>query len=229
MKTPFLLAVLLLTGCTATPPSPTASPQNPTPAASLPAGASSTPAASPNAPATPHPTLISATGIGDAQLGMTLGELKQKLGTAAEFVVQSPFMVDFDAIAVRQSGQVQYYILHLAGKPLGDRDTVQGLLTRNPAYKTAEGVGAGTSLTQAEAAYGKATLSYNTQNESREYARFERQPAPNISFATGNASQQAAGIYPNATSEYRETREFKPNAAIESVLVVCLTSGCAAP
>lgn len=228
MKTPFLLAVLLLTGCTATPP--TASTQSPTPITSpLPRVSPDRPTASPEAETAPRATSISATGIGDARLGMTLGELRQKLGTTAEFVVQSPFMVDFDAIAVRYSGQVQYYILHLSGKPLGDRDTVQGLLTRNPIYKTAEGVGAGTPLTQAEAAYGKATLSYNTQNESREYARFERQPAPNISFATGNASQQAAGIYPPATSEYRETREFKPNAAIDSVLVVCLTSRCAAP
>lgn len=54
---------------------------------------------------------ISTRGIGDAQIGLTYGQLKAKLGQAAQFQVKAPFIVDFDAIAVYQSGQVQYYIL----------------------------------------------------------------------------------------------------------------------
>jgi hypothetical protein len=160
---------------------------------------------------------------------MTLADLKQTLGTGTEFTVKSPFLVDFDAIAVRKNGETQYYILYLAGQSLTDRDVIQGLLTDNPKFQTAEGVGAGTSLPAAERAYGKAILSYNTQNESREYARFERQPAANISFATGNGNTKPAGIYASPTSEYNETREFQADAAIQSVLVVCLTDACAPP
>ncbi|HEY9643209.1 MAG TPA: hypothetical protein V6C57_22155 [Coleofasciculaceae cyanobacterium] len=197
-----------------------------------PTATATTPAASP--PAEPSPSasvtntpLISAQGIGAARLGMTLAELKQALGSDVEFTVKSPFLVDFDAIAVRKNGEVQYYILYLAGQSFSDRDVIQGLVTDNSKFKTAEGVGPGTSLVEAERAYGKATLSYNTQNESREYARFERQPAANISFATGNGNTKPAGIYPSPTSDYNETHEFQANAAIQSVLVVCLTDACA--
>jgi len=227
-----LSTVLLVSSCngsgnqsiTASPdssPSIAASPQTETPSAS----------ASPDAAPTGEVqnTTISDKGVGAAQLGIRLGELKQTLGATATFTEKSPFMVDFDAIEVSQGGEVQFYLLHLAKQPLKDSDLIQGILTRNPKYRTAEGVGAGTSIAQAEQAYGKATLSYNTQNEAREYARFERQPAPNISFATGNGNQQTAGVYPAASSEYNETGNFRPDAKIQSVLVVCLTDVCSAP
>ncbi|PSB04775.1 hypothetical protein C7B76_31980 [filamentous cyanobacterium CCP2] len=160
---------------------------------------------------------------------MTLGELKDVLGAEAEFTVESPFMVDFDAIAVRQNGEVAYYVLYLAGETLTDADVIQGLLTDNPEFQTAEGVGAGTPIAEAEQVYGSANLSYNTLNESREYARFQRQPANNISFATGNGNQNPAGIYADATGEYNETGDFREDATIQSVLVICLSEVCAPP
>jgi hypothetical protein len=200
-------------------PSPTASaiPVSPSPTTSSP---------TPIAAAEPENRLISAEGIGVARLGMTLGELKQQLGPSAELVVQSPFIVDFDAIAVRQEGEVQFYILYLANQPLTDQDVIQGLLTENSAYQTAEKVGPGTSVADAEAAYGAVTLSYNTENESREYARFANQPAGNLSFGTGNGNAEAAGIYSSPTQSYNETKQFKPDATIRSILVVCLREGC---
>ena len=173
--------------------------------------------------------LISDRGIGVARLGMTLGELKDVLGAEAEFTVESPFMVDFDAIAVRQNGEVAYYVLYLAGETLTDADVIQGLLTDNPEFQTAEGVGAGTPIAAAEQVYGSANLSYNTLNESREYARFQRQPANNISFATGNGNQNPAGIYADTTGEYNETGDFREDATIQSVLVICLSEVCAPP
>lgn len=225
----FLGAALLLSACNgsgsiSTSASPDASPPIASPSASP--SASASPAASPTV--TAENTTITEKGVGAAQLGMTLGELKQVLGETATFTEKSPFMVDFDAIEVSQGGEVQFYLLHLAKQPLQDSDLIQGILVTNPRFQTAEGVGAGTTIAQAEQAYGKATLSYNTQNESREYARFERQPSPNISFATGNGSQNPAGIYAAATSEYSETNQFRPDARIQSILVVCLTDGCSA-
>ena len=38
--------------------------------------------------------------IGEAKIGMTFGQLKQALGSTAQFKVESPFMVDFDAVTV---------------------------------------------------------------------------------------------------------------------------------
>jgi hypothetical protein len=221
------LVLVMLTACGkgATTATPTASPGSVDFSSPI-----SLPNLSPSAsPVAVDNRLITDKAIGAAQLGMTFGDLKKTLGAGFEFVVQSPFIVDFDAIAVKRGGEVQYYILYLAKQPFTDVDTIQGLLTKNPKFLTAAGIGAGSPIEKAQKAYGKATLSYNTQNESREYARFERQPANNISFATGNGSSKAAGIYPSPTGEYNETQKFKDDAKIESVLVVCLTEACAPP
>jgi hypothetical protein len=203
--------------------SPTGGPVSPAP--------SDSPAPSPTASA-PEPTdpslfVISAEGVGPARLGMTLGELKQALPNAT-FEVRSPFIVDFDAIAVSQDGKPQFYVLYLAGESFGDGDVVQGVLTDNPSYRTDRGVGPGTAIAQAERIYGDATLSYNTQNESREYVRFAQHPAANLSFGTGNGNGETAGIYPSPTADYNETQQFREDAAIESVLVICLTDACTA-
>ncbi|WP_448599309.1 hypothetical protein [Thermoleptolyngbya sp.] len=183
------------------------------------------PTASAPEPTDPSMFLISAEGIGPAKLGMTLGELKQALPNAT-FEVKSPFIVDFDAIAVSQNGKPQFYILYLAGESFGDGDVVQGVLTDNPSYRTDRGVGPGTAIAQAEQIYGDATLSYNTQNESREYVRFAQHPASNLSFGTGNGNAETAGIYPSPTSEYNETQQFREDATIQSVLVICLNEAC---
>lgn len=190
---------------------------------------------SPEPTATPEPEAsvpeaeryqISGNGIGVAQLGMTIGELKQALGETAQFEVKSPFIVDFDAIAVRQDGEIQFYILYLASESAGDDDPIQGLWTDNSRYTTAEGVGPGSLISAAEEAYGDATLSFNYDNEGREYVRFANEPASNISFGTGNANVSTAGVYPNAGGGFNETQEYNADAAIESVLVVCLAEGC---
>lgn len=231
-----VLGVSLLAGCNAAPPPvaetstpmtlppiPPATPTPPSPPAPVAQIPTPTPTPTPQAP------LISAEGIGTARLGMTYGEFKQRMEPGVTFEVQSPFMVDFDAIAVSRNNAVEYYILYLAGTTFSDRDVIQGLLTNNPNFKTAEGIGTGTSLRQAETAYGQPTLSYHTQNESREYARFQNQPAPNISFATGNGNATTAGIYPSPTAEFNETQQYREDATIESILVVCLSESCAPP
>lgn len=225
----FLSLLLLLVGCNNAKPTVAEAPSSTPTVSTPPASPIPNPQSnqSPAAAATEtENVLISPKGIGPAQLGMTLGELKQQLGSEAEFTVQSPFIVDFDAIAVRQAGEVQYYILYLADQSFTDTDVIQGLLTENPKFKTAEAVGPGTSLAQAEQVYGAVKLSYNTDNESREYARFANQPAGNISFSTGNGNTSPAGIYTSPTGNYNETEQFKADAAIQSILVVCLTEDC---
>lgn len=165
---------------------------------------------------------ISAEGIGPARVGMRLGELKKLLEGKAEFKVKSPFMVDFDAIAVSQSGIDQYYILYPAGTPLSDADVIEALVTDNPNYRTAQGIGPGTPIKQAEAVYGDATLSYNLLDESREYVTFAKQPSKAIFFrAQAPSGQQFAGIYPSSKAELKNTKEFQKTAAIARVGVIC--------
>lgn len=179
-------------------------------------------AATPKLAAPTATQLISANGIGPAKVGMTLGELKKALAGKAQFQVNSPFIVDFDAIAVVQGGKEQFYILYPAGVPLADSDIIEALITNNPNYRTAQGVGAGTPIQQAETVYGDATLSYNLANESREYVKFTQQPAENISFRVGAANDgSVGGIYPEAKGELNETKNFQKNASIRFVEVYC--------
>lgn len=227
----YVLAGLLiaLAGCNKSPASSLLPSGGTSASSSDSSGAEPTPNPNASAATSPTPavqsTTISAEGMGTARLGMTLGDLKQAMPTA-EFSVKSPFIVDFDAIAVTQAGATQFHILYLAGSTFTDEDTIQGLLTDNPSFQTAQGVGPGSLIEQAEQVYGQATLSFNTQNESREYVRFQRQPAPSISFATGNGSQQSAGIYPSPSGELNETQQYQTDAKIQSILLVCLTDSC---
>lgn len=179
-----------------------------------------------NSPPVSKALTISAKGIGPVQLGMSLGQLKRILGLDAEFRVKSPFMVDFDAIAVSQSGKVQYYILYPTGTTLADSNSIEALLTDNPKYRTSEGVGPGTPVKQAEAVYGDAALFYNTSNESREYVKFANQSAENIRFRPVSVGDRFAGIYPSLSKEYNETREFHKTAFIRAVEVVCVPQIC---
>lgn len=202
-------------------PAPDGSMVSPTPDASPTPAPESPAAASPTAP-----TQISATGLGVAELGMTFGELKAAMPEAT-FTVESPFMVDFDAIAVAQDGEVQFYILYLAGDTFDDTAVLQGLLTENPEYRTAEGIGPGSPIAEAEAVYGNAILAYNTDNESREYVRFAQHPAGNLAFRTGTGPE--AGLYPDVDASYHETEDYRPDATIQSAMIICLTEDCTAP
>lgn len=163
--------------------------------------------------------LISDTRIGTAQLGMTFQQLQEKLGASAQFKVVSPFLVDFDAIAVSKSGQIQYYIIYPSGTTFTDSSVIELLLTDNPNYRTVEGVGVGTTLQEAQKIYGKAILSYNTQAESREMVRFTNYSSQNITFLPQRNTDDFVGIYPPSSTEYHETTEFNDSAIIGAIFV----------
>ncbi|MEG4502504.1 hypothetical protein QUA81_02525 [Microcoleus sp. F6_B4] len=162
---------------------------------------------------------ISDRTIGAAKVGMTFGQLKKALGSRAQFKVESPFMVDFDAVAIRQSGKVQYRIIYAAGTKLKDTDVIELLMTENSNYKTVQGVGPGMTLKQAEAIYGKATLSYNVDNEMREGVVFAKQPTRNIMFVPKAEGKQFAGVYGAGKGGFYQTNKYQPNAVIKSVMV----------
>ncbi|WP_287253068.1 hypothetical protein [Moorena sp. SIO4E2] len=167
---------------------------------------------------------ISAKGIGPAKLGMTLGQLKQSLGDKAKFEVKSPFIVDFDAIAVIQSGQPQYYILYPMGTPMGNSTVMEALFTTNPNYRTTKGVGPGTPLKLAEQTYGDATLSFNYASESREYVNFanlSEDIAFRMGVAVNDTNNQFSGLYASPLKEYNQTQNYRDSATIKSLEVYC--------
>jgi hypothetical protein len=164
--------------------------------------------------------IISAKGIGSARLGTQYGQLKTLLGQKARFTIRKNFQVDFDAIAVSQSGQIQYYILYPSGETFRDSDTLKILVTDNPNYRTEKGVSPGMSLAQGEQIYGEATLYRNTANESREYIKFAHLPVTNIYFRPGTKTGESAGIYPHDLQEYQETTRYREGTIIRSIEVI---------
>ncbi|MGK7928901.1 MAG: hypothetical protein AB4290_27300 [Spirulina sp.] len=173
--------------------------------------------------------LISTEGIGAVKFGMTFGEVKEVLGEKVEYVLESPYIVDADAIAVRQDGKALFYIIHSAGQPLGDKSLVTFLQTNNPTVQTPEGVHAGMSIQEAEKIYGEATL-FTSEIESRESVNFQNQPEDRIYFGTfgGGAPIDAnvhnpAGIYPDGSNQ---TKEYREDAIVQHISVSCNLDIC---
>jgi hypothetical protein len=76
---------------------------------------------------------ITSTGIGVAKLGMSLKELKKRMGSGFEFPVQTNFMVDSDAIAITKAGKVQFYIPYEVGSKFTDTSRIEYLITEERA------------------------------------------------------------------------------------------------
>ena len=173
--------------------------------------------------------LITSDGIGPAKIGDTYGQIKQALGADYSFIDEPSFMVDLSAIAVLREGisapfggqAVAFYLVYNEGDPLTDSTPINLIVTSNPNYHTAEGTGPGTLLANAVRDYGKITLGFNTQAESREFASFERGPA-RLDFRTEALTHGFAGDYsvPDAIrGEFNQTSAFFENASISQVWV----------
>jgi len=164
---------------------------------------------------------ITPTRVGLAQLGMTLGELRTAMGEEASFSPTALGVDQGDGLEVSNYGEVQFVIGSHSGAPLDDASVISFIRVTNPNYKTSEGVGPGTALKQAIAQYGKASLSLNLENESREYITFEKGLPRNVWIQSNQwALDGAAGLYPESSDSYRTTEQFKEKAAIGSFTLV---------
>jgi hypothetical protein len=169
---------------------------------------------------------ITPVGIGEAKIGMTLKELKQKMGAQVEFPVKTNFLEGFDAIAVTKAGTVQYYIPYPTGTNFTDADRIQHLMTDNPNYRTQQGVGPGTSIGQAVSVYGNATLSLSKDNESREFINFSKHPN-GLAFRPKPVGKRSfAGDYPESNDDYLKTEKYDKQAAIGQITVSCPEDKC---
>lgn len=185
--------------------------------------------ASPESPATPNASAnantnpadgweISTDGIGPVRAGMTLAQVKQTLGAGYQFQDIPNFMVDFGAIAVTQGGEPELYLVYFAAEPIRDRDRVPFLMTDQPRHRTAAGVHAAMTIADAAQRYGRARLTYNTDDEGREYVQFENAPA-DLSFRTDGSPGNYAGLYgPTQTGE-GSTERYRPDATIQFIWV----------
>lgn len=168
--------------------------------------------------------LISAGGIGPVRLGMTLAQAKRVMGSTVRWENVPNLMVDFGAIAVKSGSTVLFYVVYEADRPLRDRDTISILMTQNPAYKTSEGVGPSTTIARAASIYGPATLSFNWDDEAREYVRFANQPSSMLFRTQGQPNnfdgQYFDGQYATTQGDaFHSTTTYRATAAISAVWV----------
>ncbi len=168
--------------------------------------------------------LITNKNVGVAKLGMTLGELKEVLGEGAKF---EPVLLGIDAgegMKVIQDGNVQYLLGFADGNQLGTANSRITMITvENPSYRTADGVGPGTPVKKAVTAYGEATLSYNWNNEGREYIKFARGlGADKAVLIRSNQliKTDFAGIYPDTNAEFNETKKYHDHASIALITIM---------
>jgi hypothetical protein len=175
-----------------------------------------------------QPNVISPDGIGVARVGMTLGDLKKAVNKDTTFEVVSDFAVDFNAIAVKQQGKVQYYIPYERTQFFGDGDRIRYLVTDNPGFKTAQGVSPGMTIKQVAQIYGSAKLSMNRSAESREIVRFAQQPQEIVFYGARSEQQDLAGIYPESNEEVLETDRYADRAKIGRITITCREAVCGA-
>ena len=170
---------------------------------------------------------ITPVGIGAAKIGMTFKELKATIGTEYQFPVKTNFIEGFDAIAVTKAGTVQYYIPYPTGTNFTDADRIQHLMTDNPNYHTAQGVGPGTPIGQAASVYGGgATLSMSKENESREFINFNQHPNGLAFRPKPGGTRSFAGDYPESNEDYLKTQKYDKRAAIGQITVSCAEDKC---
>jgi hypothetical protein len=178
------------------------------------------PPPSSTAPAADAERVIRPDGIGRATAGITFGELRARLAPDQRLGDRVPFMVDFGALPIISGADTLYHVLVETGEEAADEAPVRLVATVNPSMRTAEGIGPGSTLAEAAAVYGPATLSYNVNDESREYARFAGYDHETVLFRALPASQTSSGVGRYETKgEYNETTSYDPDGFIGIVLV----------
>ncbi|WP_414521329.1 hypothetical protein [Umezakia ovalisporum] len=180
---------------------------------------------------TPSPNqVITNKNVGVAKLGMTLGELKQVLGEDTKFEPISLGVDVGEGIQVSQDGNVQYFLgfadqnnLETGNKqPITNNSQITMITVENADYRTKDGVGPGTPLKAAVAAYGEAKLFYNLNNEAREYIKFERGLGadPQVLIRSNQWTiTQYAGVYLDTKAEFNQTQKYHEHAGIGSITI----------
>ena len=156
--------------------------------------------------------LVTETGIGKAQIGMTYGKLKAVLGKRVGFQ-DVDLGIGMKAKGVFVKGRIQYYILYPSFKSLEPTDVISVLATNNPRYKTAEGIGPGIPIKDAEKHYGPATLTYQRTNSREELIHFKNKPQT-LWFA--RYENIKAGQY-KTEKPFNITRQYREDALIEFI------------
>jgi hypothetical protein len=159
-------------------------------------------------------------GIGAAQAGMTVAEIRRVLGPDLKLgELNDRFMVDLIAIPVLRGQDTLFYLVFPADESPNEQSVPEMAVTDHPEVRTRERIGPGSTLAEAAATYGSPKLSYSADDEMREYAAFPAYRHSNVAFRVAPGDTVfLAGRYEQEGS-YGETADFDPDARIMMVLV----------
>lgn len=164
-------------------------------------------------------TVIGPEGIGVAQAGMSVAEIRSALGERlrlGEF--DGRFMVDLNAMPVLRGEDALYYLVFPAEETPNDESVPMLAITDHREVRTEEGIGPGSTLAEAAATYGSPTLRFSAEDEMREYATFPRYSHATVAFRVAPGDTVfLAGRY--ESDRGGQTAEFDPGARIMMVLV----------
>ncbi len=165
--------------------------------------------------------LITPESVGSLKIGMTVAEARRAYPRHT-FSRTS----DGEGIAlidVKRRGRTHFHLYaneFNPEAPINNDAKIVFIEVSNPAYRTADGIYPSMRLSDVARKYGNLKSIVLSEIESREYARFDRQPLGIDLKVTGRNAQ--AGVY--ASGEMRSTR-FTSNAYISTIILLGRDSG----
>jgi hypothetical protein len=163
----------------------------------------------------PTNAIISRGGLGDAVGGLTAPELAALLGPVFEMRPTNTVLTGTEGVTFLLDGTVQFHALHL----VHEGPALDLLVTENPGYRTAAGIGPGSTLDDAVAAYGSPRLSFSVLDDGREFVQFDGGPPANVVFRVVGPDGDLAGDYPEPQQDFNQTEEVRPGSTIAAVWV----------
>lgn len=177
--------------------------------------------------------VITETGVAGIESPSTLGDFVEAFPAGSALSFQPVYMVDFGALCARSVGEDAICVIFESYEVEEYQPDIEVMAMGVYAdeCRTAEGVGPGTSIADAVAAYGAARFGFSYENEGREYVSFADAPDA-YSFraesATGDAIDGDAlrapgrhgGDYTGVEGDsYFETMVAQPDAQLWEIWI----------
>ncbi|QLC21644.1 hypothetical protein HFP51_05310 [Parasphingopyxis sp. CP4] len=176
--------------------------------------------------------VISETGAAGIDMPATTGDFVEAFPAGTGLSFQPVYMVDFGALCARSGGEDALCVIFESYDVEEYRADIPVMAMGVYANqcRTAEGVGPGSSIVDAVAAYGAARFGFSYENEAREYVSFESAPdaysfrAESEAVAADPEGNQPSGRYGGDYTgvegdSYFETNVAQPDATLWEIWI----------
>lgn len=170
--------------------------------------------------------LVTPDAAGDLRLGMTVADARKVFSNAV--FEQYNYSEEGNWVEVKRGGKILITFMTDQQNEMGDEQgrvpiresaRIESIAISDPLYRTAAGIGIGSTLRAAEKSLGAVGRITLQEYDGSEHAEFSKAP-PNYTFTVrpkaGSAPDARVGIY--GRDEYSTIR-FDPNSLIDSILI----------